>query len=130
MLIMNAAPLAMGLLTLCGPPEWHPAPAALRHCCKHAAQVCELRYGTPIQTLALQYSLNNVALKSGCEAGNEKLPQHTQAITGTVIGCVKASHVNEAQSAWKSGSLDSDIVRTIRAAITDEWIDWEWPSGM
>ena len=133
-LVMNAAPLAMGLLTSSGPPGWHPAPAVLRQCCKHAAQICESRFGTPIQTFALRYSLSNVASKtvSKIEHGtdNKEIQHQTPAISGTVIGCVNTTQVNEAQLAWKSGPLESDIVGAIRSAITDEWIHWEWSSGI
>ena len=53
--VINAAPLAMGLLTSRPLPDWHPAPAALRAACAAAAERCERR-GTALADLALQYA--------------------------------------------------------------------------
>lgn len=41
--IINAAGVAMGLLTNAGPPEWHPAPDSLRQVCAAAGQYCKVR---------------------------------------------------------------------------------------
>ena len=38
--IVNAAPLAMGLLSTQGPPAWHPASAALKDYARQAAAHC------------------------------------------------------------------------------------------
>jgi L-galactose dehydrogenase len=54
--IFNSAPLAMRLLSLEGPPNWHPAPAELRAKCGEAARHC-LAHGSDIGKLALQYSV-------------------------------------------------------------------------
>lgn len=56
--IINASPLSMGLLTMRGAPDWHPAPQALRDACARAAQYCD-SIGYPIERLAMQYSLSN-----------------------------------------------------------------------
>jgi L-galactose dehydrogenase len=53
--IINASPLSMGLLTESGPPEWHPAPAAIRANCAEAAQYCRSK-GIDFSQLALQFS--------------------------------------------------------------------------
>ena len=55
--VLNAAPLAMGLLTHAGPPAWHPAPPALRAACAAAADYCAQR-GADLADLALQYALS------------------------------------------------------------------------
>jgi L-galactose dehydrogenase len=54
--IFNSAPLAMRLLSVEGPPAWHPAPAALRARCAEAAALCRAR-GSDLGKLALQFSL-------------------------------------------------------------------------
>ena len=56
--VINASPLSMGLLTMRGAPDWHPAPAPLMDACRKAAQHCEAK-GHPIEKLAMQYSVSN-----------------------------------------------------------------------
>ncbi|KAL7555020.1 hypothetical protein ACHAWF_018601 [Thalassiosira exigua] len=54
--LMAAAPLSMGLLTIDGPPSWHPAPSSLKDACASAAKACDAE-GLNISTLALVYAL-------------------------------------------------------------------------
>lgn len=56
--IINASPLSMGLLSQRGVPDWHPAPKALVEACQKAVQHCNAK-GTPIEKLAIQYSVSN-----------------------------------------------------------------------
>lgn len=56
--VINASPLSMGLLSQRGVPEWHPAPRALVEACQRAVQHCHAK-GTPIEQLAIQYSVSN-----------------------------------------------------------------------
>lgn len=56
--IINASPLSMGLLSQRGVPEWHPAPKALVEACQRAVAHCTAK-GTPIEKLAIQYSVSN-----------------------------------------------------------------------
>ena len=53
--VLNAAPLAMGLLTRGSKPAWHPAPPALRAACAAAADYCAQR-GADLADLALSYA--------------------------------------------------------------------------
>ena len=53
--IINASPFSMGLLSMRGAPDWHPATEALREACARAASYCESQ-GYPIDKLAIQYS--------------------------------------------------------------------------
>ena len=53
--IINASPLAMGLLSERGTPDWHPAPEPLKAACAHAAAYCK-EQGYPIEKLAVQFS--------------------------------------------------------------------------
>lgn len=41
--IVNASPLAMGLLTPAGPPPWHPAPDRLKTVCREVVETCRAR---------------------------------------------------------------------------------------
>ncbi|KAK1418260.1 hypothetical protein QVD17_27403 [Tagetes erecta] len=56
--VISASPLAMGLLTESGPPEWHPASPELKAACQTAAAFCKKK-GKDISKLAMQYSLCN-----------------------------------------------------------------------
>ena len=53
--VINASPFPMGLLSMCGAPDWHPATPALREACARAARYCD-EQGDPIDKLAIQYS--------------------------------------------------------------------------
>ncbi|MDR0962627.1 MAG: aldo/keto reductase [Mediterranea sp.] len=56
--VINASPLAMGLLTQRGVPDWHPAPPALVEACRKAAEYCKAT-DYPIEKLAIQYAVSN-----------------------------------------------------------------------
>ncbi|EFJ19944.1 hypothetical protein SELMODRAFT_109892 [Selaginella moellendorffii] len=56
--IITASPLAMGLLTESGPPQWHPAPEEIKEACAKAATHCKLK-GQNISEMALKFSLSN-----------------------------------------------------------------------
>ncbi len=53
--VINASPLSMGLLSLRGTPEWHPASRQLKDACRNAAIYCQ-KQGYPIEKLAIQFS--------------------------------------------------------------------------
>lgn len=61
--VITASPLAMGLFTEQGPPEWHPASPEIKSACKFAVAHCKSK-GKKIAKLALQYSLANKAISS------------------------------------------------------------------
>lgn len=61
--VISASPLAMGLLTESGPPEWHPASAEIKSVCRAAAAYCKEK-GKNISQLAMQYSLSNKDISS------------------------------------------------------------------
>jgi len=61
--VINASPLSMGLLSMRGAPDWHPAPTELRQACRAAAEYCE-KEGYPIEKLAMQYSLGQKRISS------------------------------------------------------------------
>ena len=53
--IINASPFSMGLLSMRGAPDWHPATETLREACAKAAIYCD-EQDYPIDKLAIQYS--------------------------------------------------------------------------
>lgn len=61
--VISASPLAMGLLTEAGAPEWHPASSELKAACRAAVDHCKGK-GKNISKLALQYSLANTDISS------------------------------------------------------------------
>ena len=56
--IINASPLAMGLLSQRGVPAWHPAPQALVEASQQAVRHCQAKH-YPIEKLAMQYAVSN-----------------------------------------------------------------------
>lgn len=56
--IINASPLAMGMLSERGAPDWHPASAELKEHARQAAAFCK-RQGYPIEKLAVQFSVSH-----------------------------------------------------------------------
>ena len=53
--VVNASPLSMGLLSMRGAPDWHPATKELREACAKAAKHCDEK-GYAIEKLAMQFS--------------------------------------------------------------------------
>ncbi|SHN25024.1 aldo/keto reductase [Cryptosporangium aurantiacum] len=106
--VLNASPLSMGLLTEAGPPDWHPAPAALRAACAEAAAFCR-REGTDLARLALQFAVT--------------LP----GVASTIVGAVDPESVTR-NVAWASEPLDTELLRAVEAILGDA-LDVEWPVG-
>jgi aryl-alcohol dehydrogenase-like predicted oxidoreductase len=61
--LINASPLSMGLLSMRGVPDWHPAPKPLVEACHRAAEHCAAK-GYPIEKLAMQFSVSNPRVPS------------------------------------------------------------------
>jgi aryl-alcohol dehydrogenase-like predicted oxidoreductase len=61
--LINASPLSMGLLSLRGVPDWHPAPRPLVEACHRAAEHCAAK-GYPIEKLAMQFAVSNPRIPS------------------------------------------------------------------
>ena len=106
--VLNAAPLAMGLLTSEGPPQWHPAPRKLREACAAAAEYCELR-GANLADVALSYAFN--------------LPHIDCTITGL-------SSVEEVRRASACASRPTDVTLLAGVlALLEPVHDVTWTSG-
>ena len=106
--IFNSAPLAMRLLSNESPPDWHPAPAALKAACAEAAALCRAR-GTDLGRLALQYSMANPAI-------------HTH-IVGTASSKRVLANIADAEA-----PLDQELLAAV-LAILKPVHNLTWPSG-
>lgn len=103
--VLNAAPMAMGLLTRGGPPAWHPAPPALRAACAAAAEYCAQR-GADLADLALSHAFS--------------LPD----IDCTITGLASAEEVRRA-AACAAQPPDPALLAGVRALLTPvQGVSW------
>src|SRR5512135_3675594 len=106
--VINASPLAMGLLSNRGAPAWHPAPGEIRAACARAAAFCRSQ-GSDIARLALQFSTSN------------------PAIATTLVGT--ASPANLARNVrWISEPPDPEMLSAV-LQILEPVHNLAWPSG-
>lgn len=106
--VLNASPLAMGLLTNQGPPPWHPASDAIKRTCAEAARLCRER-GADIATLGMQYCY-----------GEPRIPS-------TITGTAKRSEL-EANLQALATPIDIELLKDVRAVL-EPVRDALWPSG-
>ena len=107
--IINASPLAMGLLTERPLPSWHPAPPEIRAACAQAAAYCRSK-GVDIARLALQFSVSN--------------PDIATTLVG--IGSLEDLRRNVQ---WISEPLDTALLAEV-LAILEPIHNKSWPSGI
>ena len=98
--IINASPLSMGLLTVRGVPDWHPAPKPLVDVCAKAAQHCA-ENGYPIEKLAIQYSVSN------------------PRIAGTLFSSANPENVKR-NIEWANEEPDWNLVKEVQDIIGDQ----------
>ena len=104
--VINASPLAMGLLSERGVPDWHPAPKPLVDVCAKAAQYCD-SIGYPIEKLAMQYSL-----------GNNRIASNLFSTTNPQNVLKNIDFVNE--------QADAEVVAKVREIIGDQFrVSWK-----
>ncbi|KAK9166132.1 hypothetical protein Scep_001323 [Stephania cephalantha] len=112
--VISASPLAMGLLTDNGPPEWHPASVELKSACKAAAAHCREK-GKNISKLAMQYSLSN------------------KDISTVLVGMNSVKQVEENVAAVVElatlGRREEEILQEV-GAILQPVKNQTWPSGI
>lgn len=106
--VINASTLHMGILTDAGPPEWHPAPAAVREAGREIARLCAER-GTRVTDLALRYALAQ------------------PGIACTLVGVRSAGEI-ETDVAALERPVDRDLLAEVER-IAAPVIDVTWPSG-
>uniref|UniRef100_A0A0D9XZC7 NADP-dependent oxidoreductase domain-containing protein n=1 Tax=Leersia perrieri TaxID=77586 RepID=A0A0D9XZC7_9ORYZ len=111
--VISASPLAMGLLTDNGPPEWHPAPQELKSACRAAAEHCRKK-GKSITKLAMQYSLMN------------------KEISTVLVGMNSPEQVEENVAAaieLSTSGIDEELLHEVEA-ILEPVKNMTWPSGI
>ncbi len=99
--VINASPLSMGLLSMRGAPDWHPAPASLRDACRRAADYCHSK-GYAIEKLAMQFSTS--------------LNEH---IATTLFSSANPSNVLK-NIGYVNEEMDESLVREVQAIIGDQ----------
>ena len=106
--VLNASPLAMGLLTNQGPPPWHPASDAIKRTCAEAAAFCRGR-GADIATLGMQYCYGEARISS------------------TITGTAKRGEL-EANLQALATPVDAGLLKDVRAML-EPVRDSTWASG-
>ncbi|WP_019640515.1 aldo/keto reductase [Paenibacillus fonticola] len=107
--LVNASPLAMGLLSLRGTPEWHPASSRLKTVCKQAAEYCASQ-GEDIAKLAVQFA-----------AGNEQIPT-------TLVSTANRGNI-VSNAAWTDEPIDQALLAEVLAILAPVHNE-TWPSGL
>lgn len=98
--VINASPLSMGLLSMRGAPDWHPAPKPLAEACAKAAQHCASK-NYPIEKLAVQYSVSN------------------PRIAGTLFSSANPVNVKR-NIEWANEEIDMQLVKEVQDIIGDQ----------
>ncbi|MBR6047679.1 MAG: aldo/keto reductase [Bacteroidaceae bacterium] len=98
--IINASPLAMGLLSQRGVPAWHPAPQPLVEACHRAAEYCSQK-GYPIEKLAVQFGVSN------------------ERIVSTLFSSANPANVRQ-NILWANEELDWELVREVKEIIGNQ----------
>lgn len=98
--IINASPLAMGLLSQRGVPSWHPAPQPLVEACHRAAEYCSQK-GYPIEKLSVQFSVSN------------------ERIVSTLFSSANPANVRQ-NILWANEELDWDLVCEVKEIIGNQ----------
>ena len=106
--LINASALHMGILTEQGPPDWHPAPQAVRDAGRKAAEFCR-SHGADISEVALRFSLSHPFVSS------------------TLIGMANTRQVEAGLKLLRT-STDPELLRQVKA-ILEPVYNYVWPSG-
>lgn len=106
--VLNASPLALGLLTHQGPQPWNPAPPEVKAACAAAADLCRSR-GADLATLGMQF----------CYAE----PRIPSTITGTAKAAELAANLRALAE-----PTDAALLADVRAVLAPVR-DFSWPSG-
>jgi L-galactose dehydrogenase len=106
--VINASPLSMGLLSLAGPPAWHPAPADVKAVCARAAGFCQRR-GINIAKLAVQFAVAE------------------PRIATTLVGTASIKNISE-NVRWAGEPLDTDLLADVQEILAPIH-NATWPSG-
>lgn len=109
--LINASPLAMGLLSKQGPYPWHPASAEIRETCKTAVTYAQ-QHGEQIEKLAIQFVLQ------------------ADWIPTTLVGGSTPDHVRQ-HLAWMQEPINelllNDVHRLLQTNRNRSWYSG-WPA--
>ncbi|ANF96461.1 aldo/keto reductase [Paenibacillus bovis] len=106
--VINAAPVAMGLLSDKGPADWHPASPEIKQRCREAAEFCR-QQGSSLTQLAIQYAVSN------------------ERLTTTIVGTASTAEITD-NIRWAGEPIDLDVLQqvlNILAPVQGQ----TWPSG-
>lgn len=106
--VLNASPLAMGLLTKQGPPPWHPGGAEILAVSRAAVEACQ-KMGGDISELAMQFCL------------------HEKRIPSTISGAATLQELQANLQACDE-TPDAELLAAVEAALAPVR-DRTWPSG-
>jgi L-galactose dehydrogenase len=107
--VLNASPLALGLLTQQGPPEWHPASEQMKQLARKAAEHCRNR-GSDLASLGMQFCLSEERIPTTITgaARSEELERNLQTLNVTpdpVLLAEVLSILDPVQNQfWQSGN--------------------------
>lgn len=106
--LVHASPLAQGLLSKQGPPEWHPSNRLIRETCMKAAHYCEQK-GEDIAKLAVQFTLTN-----------EQIPT-------TLVSTAKSNHIQN-NIKWMHEPINKGLLAEV-LEILEPIHNMTWASG-
>jgi len=106
--VISASPLSMGLLSVRGAPEWHPADEEIKQYCQRAAAYCADR-GEDIAKLALQFSVSH-----------EQIPT-------TLTGTANPENIRK-NVQWIEEPIDELLLQEVQE-ILQPIMNRTWPSG-
>jgi L-galactose dehydrogenase len=108
--VMNASPLAMGLLTKHGPQPWFPGPKSVVDACRAAVELCKSR-GAEIETLGMQF----------CYA--------QPGVASVLTGAARKSEFEanlQAMSAPMDHALLADVLKVLEPVKDTVWSSGNW----
>ncbi|CAH1226794.1 hypothetical protein PAECIP111891_05999 [Paenibacillus allorhizoplanae] len=106
--LVNASPLAMGLLSTRPAADWHPASAEIQRLCKHTAEHCATK-GTDIAKLAIQFA-----------TANERIPT-------TLVSTANPDNIRK-NIQWTDEPFDPELLQEV-LAILEPIQNRSWISG-
>ncbi len=110
--IINASALSMGLLTMEGPPAWHPAPEAVKAAVRKAVDHCAKR-GANLAKLAQQYTI------------------HLPEVETTLVGMARIAEVDaniEAAMTKPNPVLLAEVLEILKPISGTGWPSGTWPA--
>ena len=106
--LINASPLAMGLLTNYPPADWHPAPQELKDAARRAGDLCRSR-GPELSFIGMQFAMSN------------------DLVASTLSG-IETREQLEKNLATLDAPIDPELLREVQA-ILEPLRGTSWPSG-